>query len=80
MKVKFDLTKPPGQRVSEVYVRCATCPIPRYEPLIIHKYYRIIMSEWMYNGGSGFDQIKKRARFWAPGEILHKCHILYFQN
>nr|XP_018917530.1 PREDICTED: apyrase-like [Bemisia tabaci] len=80
IKVKFDLTKPPGQRVSEVYVRCATCPIPRYEPLIIHKYYRIIMSEWMYNGGSGFDQIKKRARFWAPGRKDLEIVLDYLQN
>nr|XP_018917529.1 PREDICTED: apyrase-like [Bemisia tabaci] len=68
VKAKFNMTQPKGERVSDIFVRCSTCPVPAYEPLLPHKYYRIIMSEYLYNGGDGMDLIKKRARFWAPGK------------
>ncbi|XP_072160266.1 apyrase isoform X1 [Bemisia tabaci] len=63
VKATFDMTKPTGERVSDILVRCSDCSVPTYEPLLPYRYYRIIMSQFMYRY-SVYDQIKKRARYW----------------
>ncbi|CAH0389041.1 unnamed protein product [Bemisia tabaci] len=80
VKAKFDFTKPVGERVSDIFVRCSTCSVPTYEPLLTHKYYRIIMAAYMYNGGDGYDLIKKRARFWTPGNLDVEVFMNYIKT
>lgn len=45
---------PVNQRVLDVRVRCIECDIPRYEPLELDKYYRIVAQNFIGNGGDGF--------------------------
>lgn len=54
MKVTLDYKRPPRNRVVSVKVLCRQCEIPVYEPLDVFKKYRIIMPEFLANGGDGF--------------------------
>lgn len=55
LKVTYDLTKPEGSRVVHAEARCGYCLLPKYEPLNLTAEYSIIMSEYLYQGGDGFD-------------------------
>ncbi|XP_026323276.1 apyrase-like, partial [Hyposmocoma kahamanoa] len=50
----FDGSRPVSQRVVSVSVRCIECDIPRYEPLQLDKYYKVVSQSFLGNGGDGF--------------------------
>ncbi|XP_058127656.1 protein 5NUC-like [Anopheles ziemanni] len=52
--VVYDLSRPPLERVVDVEVRCAQCKVPRYAPLKDDASYRVIVSQFLYQGGDGF--------------------------
>lgn len=54
MQVKFNYKNSPGNRVESVRVLCRKCKVPVYEPLDVFKNYRLIMPEFLANGGDGF--------------------------
>lgn len=55
--VVYDLSRPPLQRVIDVEVRCARCDVPTFGPLQDGMQYRIIMSQFIYEGGDGYTMI-----------------------
>ncbi|XP_052865617.1 protein 5NUC isoform X1 [Anopheles cruzii] len=55
--VEYDLSRPPLERVVSVVVRCAKCDVPSYSPLKDDSSYRIIMSQFLYDGGDGYDML-----------------------
>lgn len=58
MKVKYDLNKNPGSRVTSVSVRCAFCDIPRYNPLNMTEEYTVLMPTFLKLGGDNFTMFK----------------------
>lgn len=54
MKVVFNVTEPIDSRVVSVEILCRQCDIPRYEPLDVEQWYRIIMPSFIGAGGNGF--------------------------
>ncbi|XP_021704325.1 protein 5NUC [Aedes aegypti] len=58
--VVYDLSKPPGQRVSSVEVRCARCTTPSFSPLYDYDRYKIIISQFLWEGGDGYDMFSGR--------------------
>lgn len=62
MKVTFDLSKPNGQRVAEVLVRCTKCLVPKYEPLEKEKIYNLSTSNFLIKGGDGYTMIKQKIK------------------
>ncbi|CAB3238641.1 unnamed protein product [Arctia plantaginis] len=50
----FDGSLPVNQRVLDVRVRCIECDVPRYEPLDLDKYYRVVAQSFIGSGGDGF--------------------------
>lgn len=56
--MKYDLSKPPYQRVVSLFVLCTHCRVPQYEPLDPEKIYAVVMPSYMVDGGDGFDMIK----------------------
>ncbi|XP_052899613.1 protein 5NUC-like [Anopheles moucheti] len=65
VNVEYDLTRPPMQRVVQVKVRCARCQVPMYEVLKEDEHYRILLSQFLYDGGDGYDMLPG-----SPQELL----------
>ncbi|XP_029640954.1 5'-nucleotidase-like [Octopus sinensis] len=62
IKVIYDLSKPNGQRIVSVKVRCAKCLVPTYENLHLKKIYKIGLSDFLINGGDGYSMIKNNIK------------------
>ncbi|XP_017155292.1 protein 5NUC-like [Drosophila miranda] len=52
--VAYDPSKPEGQRVLSVQVRCAACRIPTYSDLDDAAFYNVIVQEFLFDGGDGY--------------------------
>ncbi|CAK1594067.1 unnamed protein product [Parnassius mnemosyne] len=58
----FDGSRAINERVMNVTVRCIDCPVPRYEPLRLDKYYKVVSQTFLGNGGDGFSMIADNRR------------------
>ncbi|XP_037302474.1 apyrase-like, partial [Manduca sexta] len=54
LRSMFDGSLPVNSRVVNVTVRCIECDIPRYQPLELDKYYRVVTQNFIGEGGDGF--------------------------
>jgi 5'-nucleotidase len=54
VQVVYDISRPNGTRVVEVKVRCADCATPAMVNLDLAKKYRIVMQDFLANGGDGY--------------------------
>ncbi|XP_060080242.1 snake venom 5'-nucleotidase-like [Ylistrum balloti] len=61
LRVTYDLKKEVGRRVVDVHALCSDCTIPEYLPLDDTKMYRIILSNFIVQGGDGYDVIRDNA-------------------
>lgn len=79
--VTYNMSMPPGKRVVDVKVRCSECEIPRYEPLIPHKIYRIVTTSFLTNGGDGH-KLLQNAAFNKKTEDLNDLEMViwYFKR
>lgn len=66
MKVVYDLSRPDGQRVVDIQVKCAKCRVPEYRPLDINEKYRIIVLDFMLRGGDGYSMLNPDKN---PGKV-----------
>jgi len=71
IKVIYDLKQIPFNRIVDIQVLCQKCIIPRYETLDNEKYYRVILSDYLANGGDSFSMFPKygRNKFEGPLDI-----------
>ncbi|XP_058791716.1 protein 5NUC-like [Phymastichus coffea] len=58
LQVTYDLAKPVGSRVISARVRCSLCMVPTYHDLDPNTNYTILMNDFLYNGGDGFQMFK----------------------
>ncbi|XP_012550294.1 apyrase isoform X1 [Bombyx mori] len=58
----FDGSRPLNERVLNVAVRCIACDVPRYEPLELDKYYRVVSQSFIGTGGDGFSMISNNRK------------------
>ncbi|XP_075410929.1 5'-nucleotidase [Tenrec ecaudatus] len=56
--VVYDLTQEPGNRVVSVEVLCTKCRVPTYEPLKMDEVYKVVLPNFLANGGDSFQMIK----------------------
>ncbi|KPP62771.1 5'-nucleotidase-like, partial [Scleropages formosus] len=59
IKVEFDLSRSPGDRVKEIKILCTKCRVPQYEPLDPQKLYKLVIPSYLVDGGDGFSMIKE---------------------
>lgn len=59
VKIEYDLSQNPGNRVSSLYLRCSNCVIPKYEPLVLTANYTIILNGFLARGGDNFKSFRK---------------------
>lgn len=57
----YNVSNPAGSRLTEAYVRCADCRVPKYLPLDEESVYWVVMNTYMAKGGDGFDMIAQNA-------------------
>ncbi|KAJ0172127.1 hypothetical protein K1T71_012100 [Dendrolimus kikuchii] len=57
LHASFDGSRPQYQRVVNATIRCIECDVPRYEPLQLNKYYRLVSQSFIGNGGDGYSMI-----------------------
>ncbi|CAG4951635.1 unnamed protein product [Colias eurytheme] len=58
IKVVYDITKPIGSKVVEATARCWNCSIPTYSKIVESGKYRVIMPNFVSNGGDGYSMLK----------------------
>ncbi|GAB1603076.1 5'-nucleotidase-like [Argonauta hians] len=62
IRVTYDLSRPNGQRVISVSVRCSKCPIPIFKDIDLNHVYRVMLSDYLINGGDGYSMIKENMK------------------
>uniref|UniRef100_A0A1L8DPM1 5'-nucleotidase n=2 Tax=Nyssomyia neivai TaxID=330878 RepID=A0A1L8DPM1_9DIPT len=55
LQVVFDFDKAIGERVESVNVLCSSCSQPKYSPLNNQQNYNVIMTNFLKDGGDGYD-------------------------
>ncbi|XP_065125044.1 5'-nucleotidase [Paramisgurnus dabryanus] len=65
----YDLSKPSGQRVKSAKVLCTDCRVPRYEPIIPQKVYKIAMPSYLVDGGDNYTMIKQQMFKHDSGDL-----------
>lgn len=61
LRIVYNLTSEPGQRIVSLSARCTDCEIPQYHPLELDRDYRLVVMEYLANGKNGFDLISEHA-------------------
>lgn len=54
VRTVFDGSRPLGDRVLNVTIRCIECSVPRYEPINLDKYYKVMTTDFIGNGGGDY--------------------------
>ncbi|CAL8312143.1 unnamed protein product [Lota lota] len=58
IRVEYDLSRPPGQRVRSLRVLCTSCRVPRYEEVEEQAEYKVVLPSYLVTGGDGFTVIR----------------------
>ena len=64
------MSKPAGQRVASIKVRCASCPIPIFKPLDEDAAYKVILPSNLAQGKGGFNVIKQNKLSHKKGDAV----------
>ena len=57
-QLKYDRSQPVGKRLVEIKALCISCKIPKYELLDDAKRYKVVIPNFIIDGGNGFDMLK----------------------
>lgn len=70
VQVVYDMNQPTGKRVVEAKVLCALCQVPTLENIEPSKLYKVIMQDFLADGGDGFTMFEgKSIRKYATLDI-----------
>ncbi|KAF7284751.1 hypothetical protein GWI33_021620 [Rhynchophorus ferrugineus] len=67
--VVYNLTRPQGNRVQSVKVRCQKCDVPVYENLDLEATYNIITPSFVTGGGDGFYALSNNLKNVVIGQM-----------
>ncbi|KAJ8356081.1 hypothetical protein SKAU_G00188750 [Synaphobranchus kaupii] len=67
--VKLDVSKPPGERVASLSLLCTQCRVPRYEPLVANKTYKLVLPSYLVDGGDGYSMIRDEKLKHDSGDL-----------
>lgn len=80
LRVKFDASKPFGQRVVFSEVLCAACSIPVYEPIQDDQWYSIAAPSFVVEGGDNFVSFSNNLRNRIIGPVDMEVFEAYLQT
>lgn len=71
LKVVYNMTNEPYDRVVSLDALCRVCEndIPRYEPIVAEKFYRVVLRSFLAGGGDGFTMIGEGVRNPITGPL-----------
>lgn len=58
IRVVYDLSNKPGNRVTKLEILCTDCRVPKYMPLEMDKIYKVVISSYIAQGGDGFTVLR----------------------
>ncbi|XP_055853701.1 apyrase-like [Episyrphus balteatus] len=61
LSVTYNITRPIGERVIDVKVKCQDCEFPKFEELSKEAIYRIVVADYLAKGSNGFGVIRDNA-------------------
>lgn len=56
-QVTYNLSQPANSKVVSAQVRCANCSVPTFSDLVETETYSVIVTDYMYSGGDGYDML-----------------------
>ncbi|KAH8254831.1 hypothetical protein KR032_012433 [Drosophila birchii] len=59
LRVKYNYSRPIGQRITEIKALCSDCQIPKYEGVKTDQYYGVVIPSFLLNGGEGYNFVDK---------------------
>lgn len=62
IRYEADLSQPIGSRMVYIEILCNECLVPKYEPVDLDKWYRLIVPSYMADGGDGYEAISLNKR------------------
>lgn len=68
IRVEYDLSREPGQRVRSLRMLCTGCRVPRYEAVEEEALYRVVLPSYLVTGGDGFSMIRDETLKHDSGE------------
>ncbi|XP_044249208.1 protein 5NUC [Drosophila takahashii] len=81
IRMKFNHSRPKGERITEIRALCSACQIPHYEPVETDKYYGIVLTSFLLNGGEGYSFIDpKRPEVQNLSILDRNAVIRYLQE
>uniref|UniRef100_A0A915JCJ9 5'-nucleotidase n=1 Tax=Romanomermis culicivorax TaxID=13658 RepID=A0A915JCJ9_ROMCU len=70
IRVIYDLSRPNGERVRKLSVRCSECPFPIYTPLDPTRTYNVVTISFVKKGGDGYSMISDNLEYADGLETL----------
>ncbi|XP_034436533.1 5'-nucleotidase [Hippoglossus hippoglossus] len=67
--VEFDLSRPPGRRVTSLLILCTACRVPLYEPVEDETVYTVVLPSYMVIGGDRYAMIPKELVKHNSGDL-----------
>lgn len=80
LQVVYNVTKPDNEKVISANVLCRECQVPKYEPLDLAKWYRIIFPSFIGSGGNGFEMMKNRRNVRKGDKIDTEVVEIYMKK
>lgn len=80
LKVVFDRSNPIGNRIDSLHVLCRVCSVPKYSPINMEEWYRIVMPSFLGNGGDGFVMLRDHRRNHKVGLLDIDALVEYVEN
>ncbi|XP_071057533.1 protein 5NUC-like [Onthophagus taurus] len=83
LKIVYDFAKPEGERIKSVFVKCAYCRNPKYEPIHNSSFYGIVTTEYLVNNGDGHLSLssgKSNFLFTTNMSNIIECVMEYFDT
>ncbi|KAH7967549.1 hypothetical protein HPB49_025660 [Dermacentor silvarum] len=77
MKVEFDVTRPPMQRLVLLEILCTRCYVPVYEKVRDDAVYNVATTDFLAKGGDGFDVCTNVSE---GGPIEYELLVDYFKQ
>ena len=71
LKIVYDLSQPPNERVVQLMARCSQCRIPTYDHVLRNETYDIATTSFIAGGGDGNNAIRDNI---IEHQILGICH------
>uniref|UniRef100_G1KR52 Snake venom 5'-nucleotidase n=2 Tax=Anolis carolinensis TaxID=28377 RepID=G1KR52_ANOCA len=69
IRVVYDLSRKPSNRVISLKVLCTECRVPVYVPIEMEKTYKVLLPSFLAGGGDGYYMLQGRSNNHSSGDL-----------